>query len=81
MNEMENMELEAETLATIINEAIEQVEQAPALNLVEALESLRELWRIPKHKLGDSCFYIGMILLFLHVWKELQVLNVIAKHE
>ena len=43
MNEMENMELEAETLATIINEAIEQVEQAPALNLEEALECLREL--------------------------------------
>ena len=43
MNEMENMELEAETLATIINEAIEQVEQAPALNLEEAFESLREL--------------------------------------
>ena len=81
MNEMENMELEAETLATIINEAIEQVEQAPALNLEEALESLRELWRISKHKLGDSFFYIGMILLFLHVLSELQVKNIIAKYE
>ena len=43
MNEMENMELEAVALATIINEAIEQAEQAPSMNLEEALESLREL--------------------------------------
>lgn len=43
MNEMENMNLEAETLATIITEAIEQAEQAPAMNLEEAIESLREL--------------------------------------
>ena len=40
---MGNMELEAETLAAIINEAIEQVEQAPLMNLEETLESLREL--------------------------------------
>ena len=40
---MENMELEAVALATIINETVEQAEQAPSMNLEEALESLREL--------------------------------------